>query len=231
VATVFIFVALPILIVLDGDDLDLPLVSISFAFLPLGVWCYFYFRVYSVILEQEGFTVHQFARSPMRVEWRDIVTVASDQNELVLSTNAGRKVKISVHFPGYAPIEAAVAANLPEALFGAVGKPFIEPLTDDPAVLRERHEARKSMWLRLSRRSVGISIILASAAWLSSLALRHLDFTSLPELLAMIVVWILAFAKGLGYRMAAGMLLMSVLLFIMYLQEVRRFARGLPPAV
>jgi hypothetical protein len=231
VATVFISVAMPILIVLDGDDLDVPLLAISVVFLTLGVWCFLHFRTYTIVLEQRGFIVHQLARSPMRFERRDIISVTSDQNELVFGTAAGRKVKISVHFPGYRAIEAAAAANLPEAVFGAVGKPFIEPPTDNPGVLRERHEARKRTWLRSSRRSVAISIILASAAWLSSLALRQLDFSSLPELLAMTIVWILGFAKAWGYGMAAWMVLMSALLFIMYLQEVRRFTKGLPPAV
>jgi hypothetical protein len=231
VATVFIFVALPILIVLDGDDLSFSLLSMSVGFVALGVWCYLHFRAYTVVLDQDGFTVHRFARAPMRVEWREIIAVASDRNELVLATNVGRKVKISVHFPGYAPIEAAAVANLPGASFGSAGKPFVEQPTDDPTILHERHEMRKRMWLRLSRRSLGISILLASAAWLSSLALRHLDFASLPELLTAIVVWILAFARGWGYGMAAWMVLMSVLLFIMYLQEVRRFTKGLPPAV
>ena len=231
IATVIIFIALPILIVLDGDDLELPLIAIDTTFLALGVWCYLYFRRYVLILEQEGFLLQRFARPPLRLAWREVISVSSDENELVLTTNTGRKVKISLHFPGYAAIEAATAANVADASYGAVGKPYIEPPTVDPVVLRERHSARRRMWLRMSRRSAGISVVLLSAAWLSSLVLGHASLSSLTEPLRTIVIWILAFAKVWGYGMAAWMALMSVLLFVMCLQEVHRFKKGLPPAV
>lgn len=230
VTAILLGIAFPVLMLLNHEVLDLQSIVICGIFVALGVWCYAYFSKYAIALDEDGFTLYRFAKPPMKVAWRDVITVSSGTDELVLRTNDHRTIKISIHFPGYAAIEAAAASHLADASYGGAPKPYVEAPTTDPEVLTARYIARRRFFIAMSRRSLYLSLGLCAAAWCASFILERADFRTLAKPLRIVAVYILAFAKGWGYGMSACFALIAFLLFVMFLQEIDRHRKGLPPA-
>jgi hypothetical protein len=112
-------VAFPLLMYWNNERFDEGIVILFLAMALLGVWCYLYFKRYTMTLSDEGFVVHRLWRPPFTTAWRDIVKIKNplEAHEVEFEMTDRRKIKISVYFPGLEPLLTAARKKLSEVVW------------------------------------------------------------------------------------------------------------------
>lgn len=116
---IFLSAIFPLLMYWNGEHFDARIVSAFVAMLFAGVWCHLYITRYELAVADEGFSIQRLWRAPFSASWSEIAIIRSPfgAHEVVFETNDQRKIKISVFFPGLAPLLAAASQKSPEASF------------------------------------------------------------------------------------------------------------------
>jgi hypothetical protein len=220
--------AVPASILADDGKLNFAQGLIGLALVTAGIWCYVYYAKYAISLTPDGFTLYRFAREPFVVRWRDVTSVRQEQTNLIFETSDRRKIAISTWFePGFDAIAQAAARHVSADVAAGV-LPEIEPELVSAEQRRLQHFVAYEMWRAIARRGVIFGSACVAAGFAADFVESRINFKALPQLVAMIVRFVIVVLGAMGYRLGAVLIGFAILYFIMALQEFARLRR-LPP--